>query len=264
MIPPGTAWEGEPSLGTEPHPDAPDQGPARPDPAHPGAAHADPAHPDAAHPDPAAAGSAPAPQRGRRRRGRPSLADRAAGGPDTRDLILTSARTEFAERGYDQASIRAIARGAGVDPALVHHYFGTKEQVFAAAVAGTFAPVVEGLEGLSLSGDRLGEQLTRFLFGLWEDPRTRDSLLTILRSAVSNETAARVMRDLVANRLKRRLAHELDGGEDAELRVELAVSQLVGTAMLRYVVRAEPLASTPVEQLVTRLAPVVQHHLTGA
>lgn len=198
-----------------------------------------------------------------RRRGRPASAEKVAGEPATPERILSSARAEFAERGYDRASIRAIARGAGVDSALVHHYFGTKEQVFTAAVEGAFAPAM-GLPDLLLSGSReeWGEQLVGYIFQIWENAVTRDPLLAIMRSAVNNETAASIFRGLVGRNLLRRVAGGLDE-PDAELRVELAVAQLVGTAILRYVIKVEPIASVPPEELTVRLAPVVQHHLTG-
>lgn len=207
------------------------------------------------------AGDEPRPPR---RRGRPTAARAAAGGA-ARDRILDSARAEFAERGYDKASIRAIARGAEVDPALVHHYFGTKEQVFEAAVEVSFAPADEGVRDLARDGDpgTLGVRLVRFFLGVWEDPATRSPLLAVLRSAVNNETAARIFRGSVTRRLMAGIARQLDG-PDRELRVELAAAQLVGTALLRYVLRAEPLASADPEELVARLAPVVQHHLTGS
>ncbi|WP_181767778.1 TetR family transcriptional regulator [Streptomyces albidus (ex Kaewkla and Franco 2022)] len=198
-----------------------------------------------------------------RRRGRPASSEKVAGEPATRDRILSSARTEFAERGYDKASVRAIARGADVDPALVHHYFGTKEQVFTAAVMGAFAPAV-GLPDLLLSQDRedWGRQLVGYFFGIWEDAVTRDPLLAIMRSAVNNESAATIFRGLIGRNMVQRVARGLEG-PDAELRVELAMSQLVGMALLRYVVKVEPLASLPPEELTGRLAPVVQRHLTG-
>ncbi|WP_314178346.1 TetR/AcrR family transcriptional regulator [Streptomyces winkii] len=198
-----------------------------------------------------------------RRRGRPASAEKAAGEPATRDRILSSARTEFAERGYDRASIRAIARGAGVDSALVHHYFGTKEQVFAAAVQGAFAPAM-GVPDMLLAGspEEWGERLVGHIFRIWENAVTRDPLLAIMRSAVSNETAASIFRGLISRNLLQRVASGLDK-PDAALRVELALAQLVGTAMLRYVIKVEPIASVPAEELIPRLAPVVQRHLTG-
>jgi len=198
-----------------------------------------------------------------RRRGRPASAERVAGEPAARDRILSSARAEFAERGYDKASVRAIARGAEVDPALVHHYFGTKEQVFTAAVEVAFAPAM-GIPDLLLSGDQeeWGGQLVGYIFRIWENAFTREPLLAIVRSAVNNETAAKIFRGLVGRRMVRRVAAGLDA-PDADLRVELAIAQLVGTAMLRYVIKLEPLASVPPEELVRRLGPVVQGHLTG-
>ncbi|MGK5532597.1 TetR family transcriptional regulator [Streptomyces sp. URMC 129] len=199
-----------------------------------------------------------------RRRGRPSRADAAEGAPGARELILDSARTEFSERGYDKASIRGIARGAGVNPALVHHYFGTKEQMFAAAVAAAAAPATEGLPAADhCRTEELGERLTRVFFGVWENPTTRRPLLAVVRSAVSNETAAAIFRTFVARQLLGRVTDSLDA-PDAELRTELAATQLIGVAFLRYVFRAEPIAGADEEELIRRVAPVVQHHLTGA
>ncbi|HEX5566208.1 MAG TPA: TetR family transcriptional regulator [Streptomyces sp.] len=213
-------------------------------------------------------GTGPAGRTGRaaqpaRRRGRPPSAVRTAAGEGARERILASARAEFAEHGYDRASIRAIARGADVDPALVHHYFGTKEQVFEAAVETSFASAREGLEHLPAhDASTLGTELVRFFVGMWENPASRTPLLAVVRSAVNNETAARILQGMVTRQLMFRVADELDG-PDRELRVELAAAQLVGMAVLRYVIKAEPLASASPEELVARLAPVVQYHLTG-
>jgi AcrR family transcriptional regulator len=196
---------------------------------------------------------------GARRRGRPPRAESA----DTRDRILAAAREEFSERGYEKSTVRGIAKAAGVDSALVHHYFGTKEQVFAAAVEVAVAPALDAPDAVADAPlDQVGERLTRFMFGVWENPTTRMPLLAVVRSAVNNETAAAVFRRLVAAQLLRRIAAQLDV-PDAELRAELAAAQLVGTAMLRYVIKVEPLASVDVERIIARVAPVVQGHLTG-
>ncbi|MFE4550711.1 TetR family transcriptional regulator [Streptomyces sp. NPDC056785] len=196
-----------------------------------------------------------------RRRGRPSRTQTQAA-PATRDRILDAAREEFSERGYEKTSVRGIAKAAGVDSALVHHYFGTKEQVFEAAVEVAFAPALAAptaVEDGPLDG--IGERLTRFIFGIWENPATRAPLLAIIRSAVNNETAAAVFRRLIAAQLLRRIAQRVDL-PDAEIRAELAAAQLVGVAMLRYVIKVEPLASADVEPIIRRVAPVVQGHLT--
>lgn len=159
--------------------------------------------------------------------------------------------------------MRGIAKAAGVDPALVHHYFGTKEQIFEAAVEVAFAPAQNApetvAEGLL---DGVGERLTRFIFGIWENPATRTPLLAVVRSAVNNEAAAAVFRRLVVSQVLGRVAARLDL-PDGDLRAELAAAQLVGTAMLRYVIKVEPLASVDVERIIARVAPVVQGHLTG-
>ncbi|MGW0928535.1 TetR/AcrR family transcriptional regulator [Streptomyces sp. NPDC002644] len=198
----------------------------------------------------------------RRGRGRPPRAAASADAPATRDRILAAAREVFAERGYEKASVRGIARSADVDPALVHHYFGTKEQVFASAVEGAFAPVLRTAPLTELRLDRAGEQFARMFLGVWENPATRAPLLAIVRSAVSNEAAAAIFRRMVAQLVLSRVAKELDA-PDAELRAELAAAQVVGVVLLRYVIKVEPIASADPEELVARLAPVLQHHLTG-
>lgn len=193
-----------------------------------------------------------------KRRGRPRTES-----ADTRDRILTAAREEFSERGYEKTSVRGIAKAAGVDPALVHHYFGTKEQIFEAAVEVAFAPAQNAPETVAEGPlDGVGERLTRFIFGIWENPATRTPLLAVVRSAVNNEAAAAVFRRLVVSQVLGRVAARLDL-PDGDLRAELAAAQLVGTAMLRYVIKVEPLASVDVERIIARVAPVVQGHLTG-
>ncbi|ULR52603.1 TetR/AcrR family transcriptional regulator [Streptomyces deccanensis] len=197
-----------------------------------------------------------------RRRGRPSRTE-SADTPAARDRILAAAREEFSERGYDKASVRGIAKAAGVDSALVHHYFGTKEQVFEAAVTLSFGPAMQAPQAVEEGPlDGVGERLTRFVFGVWENPATRTPLLAIVRSAVNNEAAAAVFRRIIATQVLRRIADRLEV-PDAELRAELAAAQLVGIAMLRYVIKVEPLASADPEQIIARVAPVVQAHLTA-
>ncbi len=151
--------------------------------------------------------------------------------------------------------MRGIAKAAGVDPALVHHYFGTKEQVFEAAIEVAFAPALSAPTAIAEGPlDGVGERLARFFFGVWENPATREPLLAIVRSAVTNETAAAVFRRLVAAPAAAPHRGELDV-PDAELRAELAAAQLVGIAMLRYVIKVEPLASADLEQIIARVAP---------
>ncbi|KNE79944.1 MULTISPECIES: TetR family transcriptional regulator [Streptomyces] len=201
---------------------------------------------------------APAPRRGR---GRPAARD-GGSGPGARDRILQAARAEFAARGYDKTSIRGIAKKAGVDPALVHHYFGTKEQVFETAIEKSFEPALDLPDLMTQDPGGAGELLARHFFTIWENPVTRAPLLAVVRSAVTNETAAALLRGFVLRRLLGRVAGELDV-PDARFRVELAVSQLLGIVMLRYVVKIEPMASADIEDIVAAVAPVIQRHLTG-
>ncbi|MEO3765246.1 TetR family transcriptional regulator [Streptomyces sp. B8F3] len=199
------------------------------------------------------------PKRGRGRPRRGAAED----GPGTRDRILATARSEFAARGFEKTSIRGIAKSAGVDPALVHHYFGTKERVFEAALEITFAPAM-AIPDIVVAGpvEGAGERMTRFFFGVWENRLSREPLLAVIRSAVSNETAAGIFRSIVTRNLLHRVTPSLPE-PDAEMRAELAVAQLVGTAMLRYIIRLEPMASADPEELIRRLAPIVQYHLMG-
>ncbi|WP_392671395.1 TetR family transcriptional regulator [Streptomyces sp. LN785] len=197
-----------------------------------------------------------------RRRGRPARTTEATG-PGARERILEAARTEFAERGYDKTSIRGIAKAAGVDAALVHHYFGTKDDVFAAAIEVTFEPALVVPAVLGKGTEGLGERLARYFIEVWENPATRAPLLAVMRSALTHEAAAKVLRGFVLRRLLERVAEALDV-PDATFRAELAASHMIGIAMLRYVIKAEPLASADPEKIIAMVAPTLQRYLTEA
>lgn len=195
-----------------------------------------------------------------RRRGRP--ARKAAGeGPGARERILRAARAEFAERGYDRTTMRGIARAAGVDAALVHHYFGTKDDVFAASVEISFEPALAVPEILGGSPEGIGERLVRAFLAIWENPASRAPLLAVVRSALTHDAAATVLRTFVVHRLLSKAADGLPV-PDARFRTELAAAHLVGIALLRYVVKVEPLASADPEEIVRMVAPTLQRYLT--
>jgi AcrR family transcriptional regulator len=187
---------------------------------------------------------------------------RRPGTSGTREAILEAARGTFAQVGYDRATIRDIAGGARVDPALVHHYFGNKERLFVAAMELPLEP--ERILAAVTGGDpqRTGERIASLLLLLWDNTETRNPLLALVRSAVSNEQAARMLREFVAAAIFTRVAREL-GMADAPLRASLVASQIIGLAIGRYVVRIEPLASTPRETLIAAVAPTIQRYLTG-
>ncbi|MEU2119785.1 TetR family transcriptional regulator [Streptomyces sp. NPDC016459] len=197
-----------------------------------------------------------------RRRGRPSRTEEESG-PGARERILDAARAQFAERGYDKASVRGIARAAGVDPALVHHYFGTKDEVFAAAVEVSFEPATVVPAIVSGPRETIGERLARFFIGVWENPASRAPLLAIVRSALTHEAAAKVLRTFVLRRLLERIADELDV-PDPKFRAELAASHMIGIAIMRYVIQVEPLATADPEKIVAMVAPTLQRYLTEA
>jgi len=184
---------------------------------------------------------------------------RRAGDSGSRDAILAAARDRFAGHGYDGATIRAIAADAGVDPALVHHYFGTKEQLFVSALRLPIDPRKMVAEVLDAGPRReLGERMVRFFLRIWGDERSRAPVLAMIRSAATNEQAATMVRQFVTSALLSRVA---DGIGVPRLRIEAAVAQLIGIALLRYVVKVEPMASAPDEELVALVAPLIQRIL---
>ncbi len=194
-----------------------------------------------------------------RRRGRP----RGANPADTRARILEAATAEFGERGYEAASMRSIARRAGVDPALVHHYFDDKAALVAEAVAVPLRPdrIVSGaLEGPL---DELGARLLRAVLAAWDSPAARPAATAAMRSAIGHGPVARMLREFLRREIMHRLATRLGDAPDAEVRAELAASQVVGVIMVRYVLAMEPLASLDEDELVARVAPALQWHLVG-
>jgi AcrR family transcriptional regulator len=187
---------------------------------------------------------------------------RRPGNPDTRQELLDTARRMFADAGYDKTSVRDIATAASVDPALVRHYFGTKAELFRATMGWPFVPAQIAAEVTGEGRDKIGARLTRVFFEAWERPDSRAPLLAILRGAATHEESATLVRQFIQGQLYRQMAAELSG-PDAELRIDLAMSQLLGIAYLRYALRVDPVASTPMEELVARVTPVIQAHLTG-
>ncbi len=188
------------------------------------------------------------------RRGRPP------GESGNREAILAAARVLFAERGYDRASIRAIARQAGVDAALVHHYFGTKEDLLRAAVQFPM-PAAELLAEAFTDLEHVGEAIVRTFLGLWESPAVRDHMLALLRAALTHPGAAAMLRDLVTREAMAPITSRLALSRP-QLRAELTGTQLIGLALARYGVGLEPLASADVDTLVAAVGPTVQRYLT--
>ena len=185
---------------------------------------------------------------------------RRPGRPDTREAILEAARALFAERGYDGTTVRDLAAVAEVDPKLVLHYFGSKEGVFRFAVSFPFDPA-EVLPGLIAAGvDGLGERLVRFFLETLDAPQGRPSL-ALIRSAVTNESATALLREFVQREVLARVgaATTLD---QPQARATLAGSQLVGLAVVRYIVKVPPIHEAPPEVIATWVGPTLQRYLT--
>ena len=186
---------------------------------------------------------------------------RRPGAPDTRAEILRSARSLFATRGFRSTSVRAIAADAGVDPALVHHYFGTKDDLFVAALQLPVDPRVVLAPVFAAGVEGAGEGLLRAFLSVWEDEHARLPLLGLVRGVVDPEGRT-LLREGLFGVILGPIGEAL-ALDEPERRVALVASQLVGLVMLRYVLEAEPLASMDAEVLVATYAPTLQRYLDG-
>jgi AcrR family transcriptional regulator len=187
---------------------------------------------------------------------------RTPGSPANREAIRAAALEQFTKRGYDRATIRDIAATAGVDPALVLHYFGSKDQLLVAALEFPVNPrelvselLAGGLEGLS-------ERLLRRALSVWTSEHGGGTMVGLIRSAASHDEAARMMKEFFAREVLGRVVKSL-GMPQPELRAALVASQMIGLAMARFVVRFEPIASASIEEMVSWYAPTLQRYLTG-
>lgn len=192
----------------------------------------------------------------------PPRSGRRPGDSGTREAVLAAARHGFGTAGFMGTTIRGIARDAGVDPALVHRFFGSKEQLFAAAMElpVDLTAVVPAL--LAAGPDGLGERVARTFLTAWDATPGQGPMLALLRSAVSDRTAAASFRDFATRVVLGPLATAASP-DRPELRASLAASQVFGLAVARYVVRLEPLASTPADALARDVGPLLDHCLRG-
>jgi len=188
---------------------------------------------------------------------------RRPGNPDTREAVLAAARTVFAEKGFDGATIRGIATTAGVDPALVHHYFGNKDKLFLAVVDAPANPMELLPKVLESPKDQLGAAVVRMVLHVWDGPG-RAAGLALIRSAVSNEWTAKLLREFLVAKILRKVVSTLGFDPDVRAaRASLVASQIIGLVMARYVLRLEPLASATPDEVVAAIGPTVQRYLTG-
>lgn len=187
---------------------------------------------------------------------------RRSGDSGTKTAILDAARNSFAEHGYDRATIRGIAASAGVDPALVHHFYGTKEKLFVAATRFPRVPSEVLKEVFESSDERLGEDLVRTLLRILEAPEARAPVIGLLRSAMTNESAARMLREFITDAILTLVTRRAKPDE-AALRASLVASQIVGLGLTRFVLEIEPIASASVDDLAVAIGPTIHRYLTG-
>jgi AcrR family transcriptional regulator len=204
---------------------------------------------------------APAPVRSR--------GGRRAGDSGTRAAILDSARGRFADHGYDGATIRAIAADAGVDPALVHHFYGSKERLFAAAMRLPVVPsevLAAAFEArIRDQSASAGELLVRTALMAWDSAEVRGIFLGLLRSALTSERAAAMLREFLADAILGPVARIADSADPAEAayRAAMVASQMVGLALTRYVLAFEPVAAASADDLAATIGPTLDRYLTG-
>ncbi|PID52871.1 MAG: TetR family transcriptional regulator [Micrococcales bacterium] len=193
---------------------------------------------------------------------------RRRGSPDTRQQILDAARTLFAQRGFSATSVRAVARKAAVDPALIHHYFGSKDGLFLAIVELPFNPsdILSRVEAdrPELAEEQVPVRLVDAFLTIWEGPVTGPAMVGLLRRVVADAEHFSVLRDFYITHVLKTGAPRLMPAvhpDEARLRMALTFSQLLGVVAGRHVLRLEPLAGLDRTQLRAVLIPVVKHHL---
>jgi AcrR family transcriptional regulator len=186
---------------------------------------------------------------------------RRPGAPDTRAAILAGARTSFAHQGFAGTTIRGIASAAGVDAALVHHYFGTKDDLFVAALELPVDPRTALAPALAEGPDGAGERVLRVFVGVWDDPANTPVFVALARTLL-DPSGGHLMRDGFLPVVLQPVGRAL-GLERPELRMSLVASQMLGIILSRYVIGLEPIVSMPAETVVATYAPVIQHYLTG-
>ena len=196
-------------------------------------------------------------------------AGRRAGPSGTRDAILEAARSRFSEHGYDAATIRAIASDAGVDPALVHHFYGSKERLFSAAMRFPVAPgevlAAALAEGPAEPGTSLGEHLVRTAVTLWDSAEVSGAFIGLLRSAFTSEQAAAMLREFISDAILSLLGRAAASADPAEAgyRASLTAAQMLGLALTRYVLKLGPVAAADPAGLARAVGPAIDRYLTG-
>jgi AcrR family transcriptional regulator len=183
----------------------------------------------------------------------------------SRDAVLSAAKQRFATDGYEKTTLRAIANDAHVDPSMVLYLFGSKEELFRESLRLILDPevLVAALTGAADDDPDIGTRMARTYLGIWETPDTAATMRAMLQSATSNTDANDAFRGFMQNYVLTAVSGVLGGGEQARLRAMLAASNLVGTAVLRYIIQVPPLATLSADEVVALIAPTVTRYLTA-
>ncbi|MBE6482012.1 MAG: TetR/AcrR family transcriptional regulator [Actinomyces ruminicola] len=226
---------------------------------------ATPIAPEATEPVPAQPVSATAPAPGRRRG--PRSGSRTPGSETTREAILDAARSSFLAKGFAKTTIRGVARAAGVDPALVSYYFGSKGDLFGASMNLRIRASEEIAKVVSGDIRTAGPRLVRLAMTAWDDSAGGATFRALLRWVATDDGAPEAVQTYATEQIATPVMQALEQvgvlGPDARERATLAASQLVGLAMIRYTFQVEPVASASVDHLVEVVGPTIQHYLTG-
>jgi AcrR family transcriptional regulator len=186
---------------------------------------------------------------------------RRPGSPDTRAAILAVAREAFAAKGFAGTSVRGIASDAGVDAALVHHYFKTKDDLFLAALELPVDPRQVLLPALAGGVEGAAERMLRVFLSVWDDPELRLPLVGVFRGVVDSD-GQRLLRDGFLPVVLEPVGVAL-GVDRPGLRMPLVASQVFGLILMRYILAVEPIASMPADDVVAIYAPTIQRYLSG-
>ncbi|HJT95052.1 MAG TPA: TetR family transcriptional regulator [Mycobacterium sp.] len=198
----------------------------------------------------------PSPAKTVKRRGR------RQGEPVSREVVLAAAKNRFASDGYEKTTLRAIARDAHVDPSMVLYLFGSKDELFRESLRLIMDP--DALVAALSDGDGdIGTRMLRAYLSIWETPDTAGSMRAMLQSATSNPDAHEAFRGFMQSYVLPAVSEVLGGGEQARMRAMLAASQLVGMAMLRYVMQVPPMATLSGDEVVRLIAPTVTRYLSA-
>jgi AcrR family transcriptional regulator len=187
---------------------------------------------------------------------------RRQGEPVSRDAVLAAAKKRFATDGYEKTTLRAIAKDAHVDPSMLLYLFGSKLELFRESLRLIIDPQVL-VSALTEEDGDVGTRMVRVYLRIWESPDTGPSMVAMLQSATSNSDAHEAFRTFMQSYVLTAVSGVLGGGERARLRAMLAATNLVGTAVLRYVMKIPPLATLSDEDVVRLIAPSVTRYLTA-